>query len=133
MAREVLLALHGVTACERMCACQVRNQGCNEDALRRARVVETLPAPGTCCRNTPGHYTLDFEFIFGHLVINAFYCCQTLRALHAVMLDITRGLKKLWFREPALKAIKASVLTRYYSLPSGISGCLFSVHTEVTG
>lgn len=89
----------------------------------RASVVETLP----------GHYTLDFEFIFGHLAISAFYCCQTLRALHAVMLDITRGLKKLWFREPALKAIKASVLTRYYSLPSGISGRLFSVHTEVTG
>lgn len=89
----------------------------------RASVVKTLP----------GHNTLDFEFIFGHLAIDAFYCCQTLHALHAVMLDITWGLKKLWFREPALKAIKASVLTRYYSLPSGISGRLFSVHIEVTG
>lgn len=118
------MALHGVTRV-RECGCQVRNQGRNDDVhCPKSSAVETLPS----------HYTVDFEFIFGHLATSAFYCCQTLHTLHAVVLDITWGLKKLWLMEPALKAIKASVLTRYYSLPSGISGRLFfSVHTEVTG
>lgn len=89
--RECVYVKFGTKAAVKMCTAP------------RASVVETLPS----------HYTWDFEFIFGHLATKAFYCCQTFHALHAVMLDITWGLRKLWFRELALKAIKASVLTRY--------------------